>query len=283
MTTTPPKSYLDAPTMDIDFNSLSPNETKEIVAYASSNYSTETDVTIVTPESFHPTKTLNINARGIKLLRFPMPSSEFEIPVSTLDGDIAYISTRAKKSSGNAILTDENGKECIASEYLWGPGRDPKLRVLREGVQAEGEIKVKGKWTSRSQSFVLPTGQVMVWRYTRERDPSAANVKGKKRAFLVLEISDMPPSSSTGSSKEKKSEPRRLAQLIRNDESRTPGTKSCDAGNGGQLVLDEAALKQGAVAEDVVVASCLMMLKKEIDRRRIQQTMVLMAAVSGGS
>jgi hypothetical protein len=283
MTTTPPKTYLDEPTLDIDLNNLSPNEKKEVMAYASSNYSTETDVTVVAPSSFKPTKTLLINSRGIKLLRFPMPSSELEIPISTPQGDVAYVSTRAKKSSGNAVLTDAQGKECVASEYLWGPGRNPSLRILGEATEAEGNIKVKGKWTSRSQEFVLPTGQIMAWRYTRERDPSPANIKGMKRTFLVLELSSPSFSSPSKSGKDIKAEPRRIAQLVRNDESRTPGTKSCDSGNGGELVIDEIALKEGALGEDVVVASCLMMLKKEIDRRRVQQMMVLMAVVSGGS
>jgi hypothetical protein len=283
MTATSPKTYLDEPTLDIDIQNLSPSEKKDIIAYASSNYSTETDVTVVAPSSFNPTKTLLINARGIKLLRLPLASSELEIPISTPEGDVAYVSTRAKKRSGNAVLTDAQGNECVSSEYLWGPGRDPTMRILRAEIQGDEEIRVKGKWTSRSQEFVLPNGHTMTWRYTRERDPSSSNIKGKKRTFLVLELATVSSPLSVDAVKKKIVEPRRIAQLVRNEESRTPGTKSCDAGNGGELIIDGAALKESALGEDVVVASCLLMLKKEIDRRRVQQMMVMMAVMSGGS
>jgi hypothetical protein len=278
MSTAPSQTYLDDTSLGVDLKSLSPSEKKDVIAYASSNYSTETDATAVAPSGFNPTKTLLINARGIKLLRFPLPSSELEVPITTPEGDIAYVSTRAKKSSGNAVLTDAQGAELLASEYLWGPGKNPKIKLSEES-----EVRVKGKWTSRTQEFVMPTGQSMVWRYTRELDPSSSNVKGKKRSFLVLEIPAAYASSPVDGGKKRKGEMRRLAQLVRNDEARTPGTKSCDAGNGGGLIIDEAALKESAVGEDVIVASCLMMLKKEIDRRRIHQIMVMAAVMSGGS
>jgi hypothetical protein len=264
-----PQTYLDEPS-DIDIKNLTPEEKKDVVAYASSSYSADTDLTVVEPSGFTRSKTLLINARGIALLRFPLPSKELEIQISTPEGEIAYVSTREKRSSGNAILSDANRKALISSEYLFGPGRDPKLRLLNQDLEAE--VKVKGKWTSRRQEFVLPNGPTVIWRYVREVDPSASNTKGKKRAFLVLEVSDT-----------KKGENVRLAQLLRNDESRTPGTKSCDAGNGGEIVLDENALLSLGVREDVVIATCLMMLKKEIDRRRAHQIMVMAAASSGGS
>jgi hypothetical protein len=267
--TNAPRTYLDEPS-DIDLKNLSTDEKKEVAAYASSNYSAESDVTVVTPSNFTHSKTLLINSRGIALLRFPLPSKELEIQITTPEGELAYVSNRQKPSSGNAILSDANGKALISSEYLFGPGRDPKLLYLNRDVDAE--IKVKGKWTSRRQEFAIPNRPTLSWRYTREVDPSASNTKGKKRAFLVLELANS-----------KKGEGVRLAQLVRNDESRTPGTKSCHAGNGGEIVLDEKAMLSLGVGEDFVIATCLMMLKKEIDRRRAHQIMVMAAAASGGS
>ncbi|KAF2432191.1 hypothetical protein EJ08DRAFT_648280 [Tothia fuscella] len=261
-------TYLDDPP-DIMRENLSSNEKKEVVAYAHSNYSTETDVTVVAPSNFNPSRTLVINARGIALIRLPFPSRELEIIVSTPEGDLAYVSTRAKARSGNATLTEANGTALIASEYFWGPGRDPKLHILNR--DSPSDIKIESKWTSRSQDFVLPSEQKLQWRYSREIDPSTSNTKGQKRSFLVLEV--------PGNKKEKNA---RLAQLIRNDETRTPGTKKCDAGNGGEIVMDENAMKSFGVAEDFVVASCLMMLKKEIDRRRTYQMLMVGGASSGG-
>jgi len=69
-----------------------------------------------------------------------------------------------------------------------------------------------------------------------------------------------------------------LAQLIRGEGSRTEGTSRCTAGNGGQLILDQEAGSQ--INEALIVASCLTMLKKEIDRRRGVQTAVIVGAVS---
>ena len=256
---------------------LSSTEKKEIMAYTSSSYSADTDATVTAPSNFTITKTVLINARGIGLLRLPLPSSELEIPISTSEGELVYVSTRAKKCSGNATLYNANGKALVASKYLWGPGRDPKMRVLSEGAQEE--ISVKGKWTSRSQDFLLPSGQVMTWRYTREIDSSPANVKNKKWTSLVLEVPDSRREMGDG----KKADTVRLAQLVRNEESRTPGTKKCDAGNGGKIAIDEQAMKSVGVLEEIVIASCLMMLKKEIDRRVTAQMLTLAAASSGGS
>jgi hypothetical protein len=198
---------------------------------------------------------------------------------------VVYISTRAKKGSGNAVLSNAEGKELVASEYQFGPGKNPKLRLLgKEGIESE-EISAKGKWTSRTQDFTFAEGQTLfTWRYVREVDPASGDKK-KKRTFLVMEVA-MPTTEVVpevkGKNKETKdSGVRRVAQLIRNDESRTPGTKSCSAGNGGELVIDEAALEGTSVGEETVVATCLMMLKKEIDRRRTIQMAIIIAAASG--
>lgn len=59
---------------------------------------------------------------------------------------------------------------------------------------------------------------------------------------------------------------KRVAALIRNDETRTPGSKSCYAGNGGKLILGEDVGAKDGLSEALVLASCLLMLKKEIDR-----------------
>lgn len=158
----------------------------------------------------------------------------------------------------------------MKSEYLLGPGKDPKIVILREGdgggEEEGGEIRVKGKWTNRSQTFTLPDGMEMMWRYVREINA----VSGKKRSTLVLEVASEEASEKST---------RRLAQLVRNDETRTPGSKSCSAGNGGSLLIDGTALEGCMVKECVVVASCLMMLKKEIDRRRTIQILVITGAV----
>lgn len=280
MATTETKSYLDEPPA-YDIKDLSSAEQKDLMTESSSVRSVSTDATRVAPTNFHGSKTLLLNARGIPVLRFPIPSREMQVPITTPSGDLAYMSTRAKWTSGNAVLSNAEGKELIASEYQFGPNRDPKLRLLNKGGE---EIHTKSNWTSRRQEYAFQTGQGFIWQYVKEVDPSPANTKGKKRSFLVLEVPVTTPSSpiTTGKGK-KKQETRRVARLVRNEESRTPGTKACFAGNGGGLEIDEQALEATGLGEDLVIASCLMMLKKEIDRRRLVQAWVLTAAISGGS
>jgi hypothetical protein len=72
----------------------------------------------------------------------------------------------------------------------------------------------------------------------------------------------------------------RLAQLVRNDQTRPEGTRKSTAGNGGQLIIAPGADTE--LDEALIVATCLLMLKKEIDRRRLIQFMVLAGAGSGG-
>jgi len=60
----------------------------------------------------------------------------------------------------------------------------------------------------------------------------------------------------------------KVAELVRNDETRTEGTSKSYAGNGGVLVL-------GDVDEVVVVATACVMLKREVDRRRLVQMMIM--------
>lgn len=161
----------------------------------------------------------------------------------------------------------------MKSEYRWGPGRPPVLRVFgRPGGEHE-VVKVSGKWTSRTQTFVLGRGRGVQfdWRYRRESVSSQAGSGGqmerkqgrKKCTVLVLEV---PGISGKHVS--------RVARLVRGDGSRAVGTSSWSAGNGGMLEVDAVAAQASGVSEELIVASCIMMLKKEMDRRRESQVAV---------
>lgn len=280
-TITETKTYLDEPPT-YDVKELSLVDRKELLDEARSVDSSSTEITQLSTE-FHPSTTLLVNTRGIRLIRLPVPSSELEIPITSPDGDVVYLSKRAKKWEGNSVLSDASGKELLASAYQFGPGREPKLHFLdREGD--ERTIFTKGKWTSRAQEFVLPNGQTFTWKYIKEVETAGIDKKPKKRTFLVLEVPLNNDISSIDKGKKRKgAETRRLAQLVRGEEARTPGTRSSDAGNGGELRIDGDAVMAAGLREDVVVATCLMMLKKEGDRRRTIQFMVLMTAVGGVS
>ncbi|KAF2265088.1 hypothetical protein CC78DRAFT_532715 [Lojkania enalia] len=258
-TTTHSENSLEAPHIDIKM--LSDQEKKELIAADALSITSGTTIAPI-DGSFHPFKSLIINTKGIAALRLPLPPSKLEISIYNTDSTVAYLSTRKQRSSGNCVLSDAEGRQLIGTTYFFGPGRDPVLRFL-DGSEISGdEIKTVSKWTSRSQRFVLPDGRAFTWDYKKEKGFGG---EGKKGTALVLTMGG-----------------KRIAVLIRNDETRTPGSKTCSAGNGGELVLGEDVGGKEGILEELVVASCLLMLKKEIDRRRAVQFAIIAGAAGSG-
>lgn len=229
---------------------------------------------------FHPDKTLLIQARGVGCFRLPLPNRQLEIDIIHPDGHPAYTSTRDRVCSGNSVLSNAKLGDLIRTEYFFGPSRDPVVHLLQSSTgntntTTEG-IHLRGEWTSRSVRFTTPSGSELRWSYAKEKRPD-----GRKVNLIVLSVDE----NSTGEKKDKGSQipERRLAQLLRCEETRTPQTSRSSAGNGGTLQMDEEALRESGVDEALVVATCLMMLKKEVDRRRMIQMMVIAGAAGGGS
>jgi hypothetical protein len=276
MSATETKTYLEEPPT-YDFKDLDASDRKDLINEVRSIGSTTTNATAIVGIDFTPSKTLLINARGIRLIRLPIPSGQLEIPITNTTGEIVYVSAREKRCSGNAVLHDAAGKALLASEYQFGPGREPKIRILDQEAENAATIMTKSKWTSRQQEFALPDGKSFTWRYVHEFDAAMSlDGKQKKRTYIVLDIAN----TTTIKDEEKsgKANRRRVAQLVRGEEARTPGTRSTDAGNGGRLQIDTDFCQSIGLRDDIIVASCLMMLKKEIDRRRIVQFMILASA-----
>ncbi|KAK7893715.1 hypothetical protein LTR67_006416 [Exophiala xenobiotica] len=228
----------------------------------------------VLPEqpNFQPITTFYVAAKGIGIVRFPIPSSELEIPIYHNDGTLAYMSTRGKCSSGDAVLSHPKLGDLVSTTYFFGPGRDPVMKLLQGSYEAESDksiLKIQGKWTSRSVTFWSPEGRLFQWGYGRRKEANVVKVK-----LMVLRLKE-PSTLEDGR------EGRVLAQLIRSDETRTQGSSKSSAGNGGQLMLDEHATEY--LDEALIVATCLVMLKKEIDRRRFAQFAVLGAIAAAGS
>jgi hypothetical protein len=151
------------------------------------------------------------------------------------------------------------------------------------------------------------------WRYAsrRERHALSQALGGQDvSSLLVLErvtriarAQNLPSSSASSSSasaaailrggKKKKEGDETIrttvAQFIRGDGTRAAGSGASDAGNGGRLLVD-LSLWDGdgeskvdrEMAGVMVVATCLVMLKREIDRRRAQQAAIIAGAVGGG-
>lgn len=248
---------------DVDIKLLSEKERQELIRAETASITSDTTLGTATAASFKPAKSYHINTKGIPVLRLPVPPKELVITIHNSDGSIAYQSTRERRSSGNCVLTNAEGHQLIGTTYFWGPGKDPVMTRFDVHGGVDSIINTSSRWTSRAQTFTLPDGRTLEWEYRKDK---SFGCDGKKRTALVLTMGGT-----------------RLAALIRNEETRTPGSKSCSAGNGGELVLGEAVGGKIGVSEELVIATCLLMLKKEIDRRRVVQAIMIASAVSGGS
>ncbi|KAJ5394648.1 uncharacterized protein N7487_012289 [Penicillium crustosum] len=226
---------------------------------------------IESPSSFCPSRILTINAQGIRAFRLPLPSRQTEIFIYNPDGTEAYISTRDKLCSGNATLSHPKRGSLIRTEYFFGPNRDPVVYRLQPSSDIPEEVIVEGKWTSRTMRFGMPGGKrkQFEWEYAKEK-----RADGQKVNLIVFRA----VGEVKGKSKETPGP--RIPQLVRGEDSRTPGTSRSSAGNGGELQIDEVALQSLELDEAVIVATCLMMLKKEIDRRRMIQLAIIAGAGS---
>lgn len=120
------------------------------------------------------------------------------------------------------------------------------------------EVKVKShSIVSRAQVFDTWLG-TYEWRYAHCDERAARDAN----SLLVLERIDNSSSSKGGGVQ--------IAQLIRNDEFRTPGSAKYSGGNGGRLMMDlrmwNSDEKVIGGVEAFIIASCILMLKREADR-----------------
>ena len=220
---------------------------------------------------FLPTSTLQIQTAGKALFRLPSPLKDLTIPIFSLEtGRPIYLSVRSKRSSGSCELIDaeseaEAGAVFASTIYHWGPGKNPVVRIHVEGGEAE-EFEVLGKsLVSRTTVFECRWGS-FEWRYAgrKERGEGVSSL-------LVLEGVEG-------------GERVRIAQLVRGEGTRSPGSSGSSAGNGGRLEMcldDTEGCKGKVIDEPTVVSTCLVMLKKEVDRRRALQVAMISIAISG--
>ncbi|KAL7944348.1 hypothetical protein V8C42DRAFT_86578 [Trichoderma barbatum] len=225
--------------------------------------------------SFHCTKALQIENRGHPLIALPLPPRPVPIPVYNVDlslgipTDLAYESLRLVRGSGNCVLVragDSEDHPVCRTTYRWGPGKPPKIE-LAGALFHDEEFEVVNKGlTTRAQVFRTHLGTFQ-WRYAGRAERKAAGAD----SLMVLDRIVMV--ALEGGSQEEKRIP--VARFVRNAEVRTQGSRASTAGNGGRLMMNlrewEGAKGEVEQLEVLIVASCLVMLKKEIDRRRMQQ------------
>lgn len=252
--------------------------------------------------TFVPTLELQIQTPGKALYSLPSPTRPDPIPVHVVSptgqlGDVRYISVRHTRGSGNCVLVraDDPAETPLCSTiYRFGPGRPPVV-TLHTGdagpavdsssssaapppppedgwLDVSFEITSSRAVVSRAQTLRTPFG-TFEWRYAARRDRVAEGAD----SLLVMER--LVTVATAGGGKEVQRT--RVAQLVRSSDTRSPGSGRTAAGNGGRLTADLRgwADRKGEAEqmELVVVATCLVMLKKEVDRRRMHQMMAISA------
>ncbi|TQV98803.1 hypothetical protein V2A60_007498 [Cordyceps javanica] len=218
--------------------------------------------------SFLATSNLDVHAIGYDVNQALTGKTLENISVRRAEsGETEYVSMRQKKSSNSCALvrTSDQDRTLISTIYRIGPGRHPKMHILpgnaRVTVDAAlhdksipgEEVEVRSRsFASRAQVFDTAALGKFQWRYGSRDERRACNAD----SLLIMERADRGA---------------RVAQLIRNEELRTPGTPRYSGGNGGRLMIDlhdwendDKASASGA--EAFVVASCILMLKREADR-----------------
>ncbi|KAI2787792.1 hypothetical protein POX_f08169 [Penicillium oxalicum] len=259
-------------------SSQSPPEYEEVIT---SEYNKSG---LALPDSFHPTSELQVEAIGYdtnqalsgrkKLENISVFRVESGEPVQE-----KYTSLRLKRSSNSCALvrsSDPHQNALISTIYRWGPGRHPRMRIfphnvtvsveqaINDDVYSSGEmIEVHSRsLVSRGQVFDTSMGK-FEWRYGSREERRACNAD----SLLILERMDR----SVSADGTQMNGGARVAQLIRNDQFRTRGSVRYSGGNGGRLMMDlrmwqdEKHVDTEGV-EAFVVASCILMLKREADR-----------------
>lgn len=203
---------------------------------------------------------------------------------------------RAKRSSGNCVLVQVRGQvgneEQVASTtYSWGPGKNPVVRIWKisqpladnDGDIMQGcddddvdEFEMKSKGIlSRTIYFDSSQWGHFEWRYAGRNERRLTDPSGKKSIHNLLVLEKV---IGNGENEQRI----KVAHLIRSEETRTPGTRSSCAGNGGRLEMCLNGVEGALMDEVTVVVTCLVMLKKEIDRLRAMQIAAISAGAGGG-
>ncbi|OAA43851.1 hypothetical protein NOR_04426 [Metarhizium rileyi] len=229
-----------------------------------------------------PTHTYQVESQGHPLVALPFAPRPSPIRIFTVlpDGSLgplAYQSLRQSRCSGNSTLVRADDEPLCSTTYRFGPGRAPQIQLQGEVAHDEA-FQVSGKAVhTRAQNIRTHLGTFQ-WRYAGRQERRAIGAS----SLLVMDqvTSVAMPGGKTAERR------RRIAQLVRSEALRSPGTTGATAGNGGRLVMDlgewEGSKAETRAMEVLVLSGCVVMLKKEVDRRRAAQFMVLAGAAGGG-
>lgn len=212
--------------------------------------------------------TFQIASRGRPVFHLPTPSKEMLIRIFDATGAQSYTSIRSKRCSGSSILNHAEEGDLLSTTYKFG-WTDPILKYL-SGLKEGQEIQVHCHVHTRTTQFTDVDGISYRWKYKKLEKPDGSRTN-------TIALCQLKETHKTSKKSADTTSENVLARLIRDHESRFPGTNSSYAGNGGRLDLYET--EDGSIDECVIIATCMLMLKRELDRRRALQIGMLSAAV----
>ncbi|KAH7180871.1 hypothetical protein DER46DRAFT_19669 [Fusarium sp. MPI-SDFR-AT-0072] len=292
----PPPDYETTEAVELARLSPATSSTNSLPEYTTlyNNDSGDSASSSSTP-GFHPTKQLQIQAPGFALIRLPLPPQPdpiyvFNVAATGELDEAEYVSIRPTRNSGSCFLARANDPTQAAlctTTYRFGPGKPPKIRFVGDGSQngqvEEIEISCKGVLT-RSTIMRTHLG-TFEWRYGSRTERRSANASVGEEIDCLLILDQVMKVAVAGGRQEERR--RKVGQFVRSDRLRTQGSRRSSAGNGGRLMLDLREWldrKNEAIEMEILaVVSCVSMMKKEVDRRRMHQTMAIMGGASGGS
>lgn len=259
--------------------------------------------------SFTPTQTLQIQTPGKPWLSLPLAPRPDPIPIFSLSGPCPsaplYTSIRPSRSSGScSLFTPSSSTNPLSSTtYRFGPSNPPIVQLFHpySPEKEYDSFPLKSPHLlSRTVQFQTRLGTFQ-WRYASRAERKAENAGASQPANSLILLERVTRISHDLNSTSKPEEVRTvIGKFLRSTEYRSEGSSASSAGNGGRLVLDLSKLdveglgegegqgeKEGGevdkeMVEVMAVTTCLVMLKKEVDRRRAHQIMIMSGCAVGG-
>jgi hypothetical protein len=219
-----------------------------------------------------PTRCLDIGFDGAGPSEPRRPFSIYEIPIYS-NGSLSYLSKSKSEDSGNRVLYTATKKALIESIHHSTPWRNSLLKITGE-TDAEYEIKVSGNLTSHDKKFHCNSPPISFeWKYVQEKREilRGTRMKTKKINVLIMEMQHLGGKNTI-----------RIASIDRGRNSRNTGLASLVTGIQGKLIIDDLVAKENGISESLIVSSCLMMLKIELNRQRISQVLASGSAGAPG-
>jgi hypothetical protein len=205
---------------------------------------------------------LTINAQGKHWNDLSTRGKQLEIPIFDAFNKKKYCNIRPDPKSSSCVLylEDINGstrQKVSETTYKWGPGRHPVIKFYSSTSPSENlaeDFSVSSKFLSRTTVFPSTRFGKFTWVYA-SRNPNGSIVGRGAGDICFMQQAD---------AQGREGEEREVARLVRNNGTRPEGTNWSE-GTGGRLELSPTVVEGGTDMEVFVIATLMLMLKKELD------------------